>query len=75
MKISVVIPVYNDIRITRSIDSILNQRHDEEVELIIVDGGSTDETLSVVRAYGDRVAILISEPDKGIFDALNKGII
>ena len=75
LKISVVIPVYNDIRITRSIDSILNQRHDEELELVIVDGGSTDETLSVVRAYGDRITTLISEPDKGIFDALNKGIL
>lgn len=45
-----------------------------DIEYIIVDGASTDSTLDIVRRYGDRIAVLVSEKDKGIYDALNKGI-
>jgi len=44
------------------------------VEHIIVDGNSTDHTVSILRSYGDNIALWISEPDKGIYNALNKGI-
>jgi len=44
------------------------------VEHIIVDGNSTDQTVSILRSYGDNIALWISESDKGIYNALNKGI-
>ena len=74
MKLSIVTPVYNDPRISRALDSILSQQHDEELELIVIDGGSGASTLDVLQRYRDRISILVSEPDKGVYDAMNKGI-
>ena len=74
MKISVVVPVFNDVRVGRALDSILGQRHDHELEIVVVDAGSTDGTLDIVERYADSISVLISEPDEGIFDGLNKGI-
>lgn len=45
-----------------------------DLEHIVRDGGSTDQTLDVVRKYGERVETIVSEPDKGFYDAINKGI-
>ena len=59
--------------IARCIDSVLEQSH-ANVEHIIVDGGSSDQTVPILRSYGDKIALWISEPDKGIYNALNKGI-
>lgn len=73
LTISVVIPVYNDTRITKALDSVIMQR-DCAIELIVMDGGSKQETLDVINRYRDRIDIFVSEPDKGIFDAINKGI-
>lgn len=74
MKISVIIPNYNDKRISASIKSIINQTC-KHYELIIIDGGSTDiETLNIYDNYKTKISILIIEKDNGIFDALNKGI-
>lgn len=74
MKISVVTAVYNNRdTIAEALDSALAQTH-PDVELIVIDGGSTDGTLEVLRGYADRLAVLVSEPDRGIYDALNKGI-
>lgn len=72
MKISVVIPNFNDLRIRRALDSVLAQSHTNR-EVLVIDGGSTNpELLEYYRTCGaDRVVI---EKDGGIFDALNKGV-
>ncbi len=74
MKISIVTPVLNDTRVARALDSVLAQRHRHTLELIVVDGGSTDGTPAILDRYRNRIAALISEPDDGIFDGMNKGI-
>ena len=74
MKISIVTPVFNDERITRALDSILAQRHEHDLELIVVDAGSTDGTLDALAVYRRNLSALISEPDEGIYDGMNKGI-
>jgi len=74
MKLSIVTPVYNDLRVGLALDSILSQQLDAELELIVVDGGSTDGTLNLLEKYRDHLAVLVSEPDEGIYDAMNKGI-
>ena len=74
MRISVVLPVFNDVRVGRAVHSILSQQHDHELELIVVDAGSTDGTMRVLEGYKDHISVLISEPDDGIFDGINKGI-
>jgi len=56
-----------------TIESVLEQDY-PHTEYIVVDGGSTDSTISIVREYGDRIDSTISEPDRGIYDAMNKGI-
>lgn len=74
MKISVITAVYNNREtIAAALDSVLGQAG-VDVELVVIDGGSTDGTLEVLRAYADRLDVLVSEPDRGIYDALNKGI-
>src|ERR671925_70444 len=74
MKISVITAVLNNGRyIEDCIKSVLGQTY-SNLEYIIVDGGSTDGTLDVIRMYKDRISKLISEPDSGIYDAMNKGI-
>lgn len=75
MKLSVITVCYNAAAtIERTIRSVLGQRSDFEVEYIIIDGGSTDGTLDIVRRYEAGIAHWVSEPDGGIFDAMNKGI-
>lgn len=74
MKISIITVVYNgDKTIRDTIESVLKQTH-PDLEYIIVDGNSSDSTLEIVRSYGSRIAQVLSEPDQGIYDAMNKGI-
>ncbi len=74
MKITIVTPVFNDPRVARALDSILAQRHEHELELVVVDAGSTNGTMEILESYRDRITTLISEPDDGIYDGMNKGI-
>jgi len=74
MKISIITSVYNNQEtIAEAIESVLSQSY-PDIEYIIVDGGSTDNTLSIIKSYQDRLGAFISEPDNGIYDGLNKGI-
>jgi glycosyltransferase len=74
MKISVITAVYNRKRtITRAILSVKKQTY-SNIELIIIDGGSTDGTLDILKELINENDILVSEKDHGIYDALNKGI-
>jgi len=73
-RLSVITIVYNNVQhIERTLLSVLNQTYDN-IEYIIIDGASTDGTLDIIRLYKDRIDKLISEPDKGIYDAMNKGL-
>lgn len=74
MTISIIIATFNAAKtLSRCLDSIVPQLTDE-TELILVDGGSKDHTNEIIDSYGDKVAIHISETDKGIYDAWNKGV-
>lgn len=74
MKISVITVCYNcEDTIGEALLSVNRQTHDN-IEHIIVDGASRDATLEVVRTVGERVEKVISEPDGGIYDAMNKGL-
>ncbi len=72
-KISIITVVYNSEKTIRdTLESVQNQSI--PVEHIIIDGGSTDSTLDIISEYIDGISIMISEPDSGMYDALNKGI-
>lgn len=74
MKISIITVCYNSAKtIGRTLRSVREQTYGE-IEHIVIDGGSRDNTLEVVAAEGPHVAKLISEKDNGIYDAMNKGV-
>lgn len=74
MKISVITVCYNaEKTIKETLDSVRGQTY-SEIEHVLVDGGSTDGTLAIIDSYQDSSVKLISEPDEGIYDAMNKGI-
>lgn len=73
-KISIVTPVFNQVDyIERTIKSIINQNY-PNLEYIIVDGGSTDGTLEIIKKYESKITRIISEPDQGMYYALEKGL-
>jgi len=74
MKISIVMPSFNQAPfIGQAIDSVLSQKGEFDLELIVVDGASTDATVDVLKGYGEAIR-WVSEPDEGQSDALNKGL-
>lgn len=73
-KLSVITIVYNNVKdIERSMISVINQTY-SNIEYIVIDGASTDGTQGIIQKYKENVSIFISEPDKGIYDAMNKGL-
>ena len=75
MKFSIVTAVRNDAEhIADTISSVLDGNSDREIEYIVIDGASTDGTTEAIRRFADRLAVFVSEPDAGIYDAMNKGI-
>jgi glycosyltransferase len=73
MKITIITATYNSEKyLQNTIDSVLNQSY-KSIEYIIVDGKSTDKTCEILKIYNQKIRT-ISEPDYGIYDALNKGI-
>ena len=74
IEISIIIATFNAAKtLSRCLDSIVDQLTDE-IELILIDGDSTDSTNEIIKSYGNKIAIHISEKDGGIYDAWNKGI-
>lgn len=72
--ISLITVVFNaENTIGRCIRSAISQTY-KKVEYIIIDGSSTDNTLQIINNYKDHLAVIVSEPDRGIYDAMNKGI-
>lgn len=73
-RFSIVIATFNSAAtLAAALDSVLSQGRDD-VELLVIDGGSTDGTMDVVRTYHSDIAHAVSEPDAGIYDAWNKGL-
>jgi glycosyltransferase involved in cell wall biosynthesis len=74
MKVSIITVSYNSVStISDTINSVLSQTYDD-LEYIIIDGHSTDGTTELINSFGNRISKFISESDKGIYDAINKGI-
>jgi len=74
MKISIITPSFNSEKtIEETIKSVLSQTYND-IEYLIIDGGSRDRTLEIVDKYKDKISKIVSEPDKGIYDGMNKGI-
>lgn len=73
-KISIITVCYNSERtIERTIQSVVAQQY-ENVEYLVIDGGSKDKTLAIIDKYADEIDFLVSESDNGLYDAINKGI-
>ena len=74
IKLTIITVSYNAVAtIEQTISSVINQSY-PNIEYIIIDGGSTDGTVDIIKKYKDKIAYWISEPDGGIYDAMNKGI-
>lgn len=74
MKLSVITINYNNRDgLRKTIESVVNQTY-KEFEYIVIDGGSNDGSVDVIKEYADRIDYWVSEPDKGIYNAMNKGL-
>lgn len=74
MRITIITVCYNrKATIEQAIKSVLSQNY-HDIEYIIIDGNSTDGTKEIIESYRDRISQFVSEPDKGMYDAINKGL-
>lgn len=74
MKVSIITVVFNGVRtIKDTIESVLSQSY-QDIEYIVIDGGSTDGTLEILTEYQGKISKCVSEPDNGVYDAMNKGL-
>lgn len=76
IELSVITVVYNNfLQIEETISNVLeNIGNRKDIEYIVIDGGSTDGTVDIIKKYEDVIHISVSEKDKGIYDAMNKGV-
>ena len=73
-KLTVITIIYNNVHyIERTVLSVLNQSY-TNIEYLLIDGASNDGTLEILKQYEGRIGKLVSERDKGIYDAMNKGL-
>lgn len=73
-RLSIVTVVFNNVRhMERTLESVIRQTY-PHIEYIVIDGGSTDGTMDLIRKYADQITCLVSEKDRGIYDAMNKGL-
>lgn len=74
MKVSIITSCFNrEKTIAQAIESVLSQDY-PNIEYIVVDGASKDNTLAIINRYTGRISHIISEPDKGMYEGINKGI-
>lgn len=74
MKISIITVCYNSSNcIEKTLKSVISQKS-PNYEYIVIDGKSSDNTLEIINKYKEKISVIISEPDKGIYDAMNKGV-
>lgn len=74
MKVTIITVCFNSEKtISKCIDSVMSQDY-SNLEYVVIDGDSKDNTCKLVENYGQRIAHFVSEPDKGIYDAMNKGL-
>lgn len=75
VKVGVIIPSYNQGKyIEKTIQSVIENKQNVSMDIAVIDGGSTDETVEIIKRYEEHFAFWCSEPDKGQADAINKGI-
>ena len=75
MKISIITVCFNEQKnISETIESVLSQNY-KDIEYILIDGGSSDGSLETINSYSSDIDYLISEPDNGIYNAINKGLL
>ncbi|MCB0641365.1 MAG: glycosyltransferase [Phaeodactylibacter sp.] len=74
MKISIITATYNSEATVKDTIECISRQTYKDIEHVIVDGNSSDRTMEIVEHYGDHIAKVVSEPDNGIYDAMNKGI-
>ena len=72
--LSIIVPTYNSEKFISSCISSIHAQTFTEFEVLFIDGGSHDKTLEIIRSCGIENKTIISEPDKGVYDAMNKGI-
>lgn len=74
MRVSIITICYNrKSTISQAIESVLNQNY-PNIEYLVIDGNSTDGTTEIIQSYRDKISQFVSESDKGMYDALNKGL-
>ena len=74
MKLSIVTINFNNAKnLEKTIQSVINQTS-TDYEYIVIDGGSTDDSVKIIKRYNDKISYWVSEPDRGIYHAMNKGI-
>jgi glycosyltransferase involved in cell wall biosynthesis len=74
MRVSIITICYNrEATIGKAIESVLKQDY-PYIEYIVIDGNSTDDTTAIIQSYEDKISTFVSEPDQGMYDALNKGL-